>query len=99
MKIGSIVELSKKLTAVDFELMQEKAVSIKKDVPYIIEMGPKMQEWERHGIKYIVHAITLDAFPKVWFNSTYFSEVQSPDEISAEEMVAACVPGMIAACL
>ncbi|SRR5260221_5747830 len=97
MQPGSIVELTKNLKGIDFDRVREKTPSLAKQTPYIIQDGPKMQEWKNQfGRKGIVHAILLDEFPEIWFNMSYFSEVQAPDELSAEEVVKSCMPHMIA---
>lgn len=87
MQKGSIIELTKGLKGIDFDRVREKAPLLARKTPYIIQDGPKMQEWRNEfGKKGMVHAILLREFPDVWLNSSYFSELQEPGEVSIEEI-------------
>lgn len=89
MKPGSIVELTKTLKQIDVEAIKEKIPLLSRETPYIIDSGPKMQQWKNDFGKYIVYVIILEEFPGIELNSSYFSERQAPGEISISEILSA----------
>jgi hypothetical protein len=99
MKEGSIVGLVRRLSLKDLDLLRDLKVYLEREVPYVIKEGPRYRPLTIEGKSYIVQAITLEEYPGIWLNISYFAEMQSPGEISAEEIVASCVPAMVAACL
>jgi len=85
MKVGSIVELTKKLTSEDLEILTRRGLTITRKTPYVIKDGPRRQQWvDKNGKKFLVNAILLEEIGWVWFDSTYFSEIQPP--IASEEL-------------
>lgn len=85
MQPGSLVARTKDVTPSFKILMAQNKVPLPEmNIPYVVMCGPEPRTVGWHDD---VPCITLEEFPNHWYSAEYFSELQSPDEVSIKEIM------------